>query len=627
KLGSDDGLALALYIPLEAKEYADEVAKAVHEWTAAHPGDETVHVAGLPVAEDTFGLQMFQQMAMFAPAAFAVIFVLMLLFFKRLSLVLAPMIVAMMTVLWTMGALVGTGFTVHIMSSMIPVFLMPIAVLDSIHILSEVHDQRSRFRSMKETMEHVLNHLFMPITLTTITTMVGFSALIMTPIPPVQVFGGFVALGVASAWFLSLTFNPAFAVLVSAKRDAAAAAQEDKVPAQVAPEEPLGGPLQSVARGALKYRGVLIGGSAIALILAVMGITRISVNDNPVHWFKPDHPLRIAERDLGHHLAGTYLAYLQVDGGEDGAFLDPDALQWVDQLQAHVASLPNVGGVSSVTDIIKKVRQELLDGDPAAALLPDNQEAIAQMLFLYEIGGGDTEDLFKMITPEHDRVALWVQMIEGENKQVDAIVRGSADWIAANPPPGNLHADWAGLSIINVVWQDRMVSGMGKALAGSFGVVLLLMMLLFRSVRIGLVAMVPLTLTIAVTYGLVGWLGRDYDMPTAVLSSLSLGLSIDFAIHMLQRTRDLYRANGGDFALTMRQFFGSPARALARNIVVIAVGFAPMFFAALVPYMTVGAFFFAIMIVSGGATLLLLPAILSYLPGSVIGGRVPKEAS
>ena len=106
-----------------------------------------------------------------------------------------------------------------------------------------------------------------------------------------------------------------------------------------------------------------------------------------------------------------------------------------------------------------------------------------------------------------------------------------------------------------------------------------------------------------------------------MVSSLSLGLSVDFAIHFIQRSRDIFNKNGQDFRRTMQIFFHEPAQALARNIVVIALGFVPMFFATLVPYVTVGAFFFAIMLISGGATFLIIPATLSFYPARTIAGR------
>jgi predicted RND superfamily exporter protein len=279
-----------------------------------------------------------------------------------------------------------------------------------------------------------------------------------------------------------------------------------------------------------------------------------------------------------------------------------------------------------VVDVLKKVQFELLNREPGSATLADSREKIAQYLFLYEMSGGSPDDLFKFITPGQDRINIWVQMRNGDNREVRAVVDAVNTWIAQNPPPSGLGVQWAGLSYINVKWQQLMVSGMGKSLAGSWVVVLIMMVILFRSLRMGLLAMVPLTATIVITYGWVGLSGRNYDMPIAVLSSLSLGLSVDFAIHFLQRTRDIHRHHNGNFNATMNTFFHEPAQALARNIVVIALGFVPMFFATLVPYVTVGAFFFAIMLISGGATFLIMPAVLSYFPAHVISGYRHQSA-
>jgi len=156
-----------------------------------------------------------------------------------------------------------------------------------------------------------------------------------------------------------------------------------------------------------------------------------------------------------------------------------------------------------------------------------------------------------------------------------------------------------------------MVAGMIKSLAGAAVMVLLMMLFLFRSVVYGLLAMLPLTLTITLMYGLIGWTGKFYDMPIAVLSALTLGLSVDFAIHFLQRFRETVRERG--FTDATGYMFEEPGRAIFRNAMVIALGFTPLFAAPLVPYITVGAFMAAIMVASGAVTLLLLPAMLKLL--------------
>jgi predicted RND superfamily exporter protein len=616
KLASDDGEAMALFIPLEKKEVAHEVAAQIQTVIDGLGGDEEYHLAGIPLAEDTFGGEMFKQMAVSAPAAFLVIFLLMLFFFRKARLVLAPMIVALMSVVWTMGLLIGLGYTVHIMSSMIPIFLIPIAVLNSIHMLTEFHERYQQHTDMRRTVRETMDELFVPMIFTSLTTVVGFISLTLTPIPPVQVFGAFVAFGIAVAWLLSVTFNIAYSVLLPAKslESFGRTAEGSRLMQRS---------MHAVRDLSMRFRVPIVLVGAAIFAASLYGLTKVEVNDNPVKWFKPGHPLRVADVVMNEHLAGTYLSYLSVTAGEEDGLKDPEAMHYVEALQRHLQQHPNVGATTSIADIVKKVRAEL-KGDPAEAIVPESREEIAQYIFLFEMSGGDPEDLFKFITPESGQANIWVQMHQGENREVLSVVHDLEEWVTANPPPG-LQVEWSGLPYINVVWQQKMVAGMGKALGGSFLTVLVMMMLLFRSVRLGLLSMIPLTATIVLVYGFIGYIGKPYDMPIAVLSSLTLGLSIDFAIHFLQRTREAYRATGS-FPRAMEAVFEAPSHGIVRNILVIAIGFVPMFFASLVPYVTVSAFFFAIMLISGATTLVSLPAILSLMNPRFLAGRKSAEA-
>ena len=604
KLAAADGSVVAIYVPLVEKKQAHAVGTAIRAELARIGGFGDYHITGLPVAQDTFGKEMFKQMGVSAPLAGLLIFLLMLVFFRKARVVAAPMIIALMTVTITMGALIAFGFPVHIMSSMIPIFLLPIAVLNSIHILSEFHERYQQSGSQRQAIAETMDELYKPMIFTSATTVVGFGSLMSAAIPPVQVFGAFVATGVAVAWLLSVTFNPAYAVLLSQRTLATFGRQDDS-------HGPLGRLLPALGRFAVSKRGPVLGVTLLLLAISALGISRIVVNDNPTKWFKPSHPIRIAERELGAKLAGTYMAYLEFDaaGTETGSVKTPETLRYMEGLQKRLAGLPQVGATTGITDIVKKVRFELSDGDSARHALPESADEIGQELFLYEVAGGDPDDLYKFITPAGDKAVLWIQLKDGDNRAVIAMLDEAAAFMAANPQPAGLNFDWAGLTYINVIWQEKMVGGMLKALLGSFVVVLVMMIVLLRSVYLGLISMLPLTVTIAMVYGVVGLSGKPYDMPIAVLSSLTLGLSVDFAIHFLKRGQELYRRQGS-LAATLAELFQEPARAIGRNVVVIAFGFVPLLFAALVPYVTVGVFFLAIMALSGSATFLLLPALL-----------------
>jgi uncharacterized membrane protein YdfJ with MMPL/SSD domain len=348
-LVSEDGKALALYVPIESKEIAHRVSQDLQTLIDVEAaGAEAYHITGLPVAEDTFGVEMFVQMGLSAPMAGLVVLLLMLWFFRKPVLVISPMVVAMLTVMMTMGLLISFGFTVHIMSSMIPIFLMPIAVVDSVHILSVFFDRYQSFNDRAETLRAVMGELFVPMLYTSVTTMAGFASLALTPIPPVRVFGLFVALGVGLAWFLTVVLVPAYIMLFipEAKlKDFGVASDEGEEHGLLARLVRVAGTL---TRGHAK---VWLIATCIIIGISAYGITLISINDNPVKWFNQDHPIRVADRVLNEHFGGTYGAYLVLEApaGPEAAqkasrelqqFLDNEAASaWRDDVAETVRLL------------------------------------------------------------------------------------------------------------------------------------------------------------------------------------------------------------------------------------------------------------------------------------------------
>ncbi len=669
-LVSDDRKALALYIPIASKDLSYDLAEAIRAEVKTHGGGNIYHITGLPVAQDQFGVEMFVQMAISAPMAMLLIFALMWWFFRNLKLIAAPMIVAMIAVILTMGLLVVTGHTVHIMSSMIPIFIMPIAVLDAVHILSDFFDRYGETRDRGKTVRAVMEELAAPMFYTTLTTCAGFASLAFTPIPPVQVFGVFVAIGVFLAWLLTVTLVPAYIMLMKESSLEGFGLADQEVGAQ----SPLSRLLKKVGGFTFARAKLAILITIVVTMSALYGISRIEINDNPVKWFTESHPIREADRALNERFAGTYMAYLTLaaegtasgmpadiipsltleaqaalagtdtsslnamketlfaaqDTAESDALWDaldsavltidraaqahetfkrPDVLAYMEKLQAYLLETGLVGKTNGLTDVVKTVHRELFEGTEEAYRIPATSAAVAQTLLTYE-SSHRPQDLWHFVTPDFREANLWLQLKSGDNRDMKAVVEAVDRFVAENPAPAVLSHNWFGLTYINLVWQEKMVTGMLEAFAGSFVIVLIMMTVLFRSFWWGLLAMLPLSVTIAVIYGLIGFIGKDYDMPVAVLSALSLGLSVDYAIHFLARSRQMAEKYG-PWHITISHVFGEPARAITRNVIVIGVGFLPLLATPLVPYQTVGVFISAILVLAGAATLLLLPSLIT----------------
>lgn len=172
-------------------------------------GDEEYHITGLPVIEGAIGVEMFKQMSVSSPLAMLLVLSLLFIFFKKWQLVIIPLIISGATIVSSMGLMIALGFEVHILSSMLPIFLMSISMCDSIHIISEFFDTYTKEKGKKKSIKEVMNTLFAPVLYTSLTTAAGFFSLVWTPIPPAQVFGGFISVGVVIAFIYTIIFIPA----------------------------------------------------------------------------------------------------------------------------------------------------------------------------------------------------------------------------------------------------------------------------------------------------------------------------------------------------------------------------------------------------------------------------------
>ncbi|MDM8523455.1 MMPL family transporter [Desulfococcaceae bacterium HSG8] len=714
-VGDKPGKAVCLYLPITSKDLSYRIYSELNKKIAEFPkSDDKFYITGLPVAEDTFGVEMFIQMAVSAPAAMVVIFILLMIFFHKIILIISPLIVALLSVIFTMGALIIAGFPIHIMSSMIPIFIMPIAVLDSVHIISEFFDRYQETKDKCKTIETVVDELFMPMLYTSMTSAAGFASLAMTPIPPVQVFGVFVATGILAAWFLTIIFIPAYVMFIPEKKLENFGAVHDHEKGEIRTGI-IDKIMQSIGNIAYNRAVLVLTGAVILIVIAAYGISQININDNPVKWFSKSHPIRVADKELNKYFAGTYMAYLSLSAegeewntdkmarelgreakkrGEEltedfpesavtvfselgeiaGAtkadskdmffdklaetvrsraseaegeasfawdeasfFVDqqrqkgevfkyPEVLNYIISLDKVMRDTGVAGKSNSLADVVRTVHRDLLSGDKADYRIPDDRRMVAECLIQYQ-NSHRPRDLWHFVTSDYRTTSLWVQLKSGDNEQMQKVVDAVDEFVRINPPPVPLKHEWFGLTYINVIWQEKMVTGMLEAFGGSFLVVFLLMTILFRSALWGFLSMIPLTVTISLIYGVIGIVGKDYDMPVAVLSSLTLGLAVDFAIHFLARSRIMY-GETLSWEKCIPNVFGEPARAITRNIIVIAAGFLPLLLAPLVPYKTVGILLATILFISGITTLMLLPALIRILEKWLFTGeREPMGAT
>ncbi|MBI3989127.1 MAG: MMPL family transporter [candidate division NC10 bacterium] len=597
---SRDGTTTAIYIPLEEGANGKEIADRIQEILKREKGEEQYSLAGDPVARDTFGAEMFIQMGLFAPIAGMIMFIALFLMFRNLALAATMMVVAMLSTVWSMGALIGLGYPVHIMSSMIPVFLMAIAT-DSIHIFNEFY---FRFKEVGEKRAAILDTIRVvgpPVRYTALATAIGFGVLALGGIIPVRVFGLFVAFGTLVIRLMSFSVLPAVMMLLKEERLMKLVGREDL-------ERGASRWLGMIGKISLERSKTVVAIGLVLLTLALVGITKIRINNNMVNWFKRGSEIRQADAVMNQKLGGTSLAYLVASSEEEDAMKRPAVLRYLEALQRDLEKASFVGKTTSVVDVVKRINRVLHDDDPRFETIPDAQDVIGQYLFLFA-SSAKPRDLDTLVDYPFQKANIWVQLKTWDAVGMREVLDRIRVYTAAHPPPGVTFKP-AGIAYFNLVWNDEVLRDMVRMFIIALILVFLVLAASFRSLRWGAISFIPLLFTILLIYGVVGFIGKDFDMPISVLSTLSLGMAVDFAIHFIRRFHQRLAVDS-DVKEALLWTAARPGKGIMRNAVLFAIAFSVMVFASLTPYIVVGLFIVSLMLVSALLTIISLTALIN----------------
>lgn len=616
---SKDGKTTAVYIPLEKGANAKDIADRIRDIVKREKGDEKYYVAGDPVARDTFGSDMFKLMAIFSPIAGLIMFIASYIMFGSLFLSMSIMAPAMIIIICSMGLLIGLGFPIHIMSSMSPVFLMAIAT-DSIHVFNEFyfryHEKKDKKTAIIETMKVVGS----PLIYTDITTAIGFGSLMLANIIPVKVFGLGIAFGTLLLLLLSFSLVPAILTFINIEKIGKASVKEDTGLSRTSIFlKKLGGvgtyrPKTTVAAGLILF------------IFAVIGLSRIVVNNNMVEWFKYGSDVSTADRVLNSSLGGTSLGYVVALAKEDDFIKTPEAMRYIEGLQRHLEKLPVVGKTTSVVDYVKRINRVLHNDDAGYDAVPETKEMIGQYLFLFSMSAKPS-DLDNVIDYPFRKANIRVQLKTWDAQGMRDVIKVVDEYKNNQSIPMEFKP--AGIAYFNLIWNDEVLLDMVKGFGFGLIAVFIVLVFNFRSVKWAFISYIPLLFTILLIYGVVGFMGKDFDMPIAVLSCLSLGMAVDFSIHFLSRFRQRLKESSEAGQLVVHSSLvtdsllwtaARPGKGIMRNALLFASAFSVMLFAPLTPYITVGAFIVSMMLLSALMTIIYLPALITLLQGWLFKG-------
>ena len=628
-----DGRVAAIMVFLQAKLATTEskAAGQVAEAVDAHKGDLTVYPAGRPMVTYYSSKQIGKETGMLTSAALLLMVLLLgLLFFNGRGICL-PIGVVLASTLWTMGGMGWLGIAMTHSLEALPIMLIAIGVADGVHIVQAYMARARQTVDRKEAARMTMDDLRRPVVMTSITTAVGFLALNTSGARSIMLLGLLTSFGVMVALLFSLSFVPAVLALLPVPKRAHKPGIRER-----------GFLLQRLMVGwgaFLMRRKRAVTAAILAFVgLCIAGATQVEVETSVLENFSEDDPIRVSSAFFNEHFAGVTSLQVVFEGGEPDALKDPAFLARIEQLERHARTLDGVGGSTSILPMLRSMNMVLHAGDPAYDRLPAATES--ETGFRYELDGDGNEvavpvtfevdgralvadyfsqlemggkpgDLANFVTDDYSDAKVTLFLTSDSKKDMDRIV-GQLDSYMDEHLTGEVQVEMTGMAMLMLAVNDLITRGQGLSIVVSLALVLLVTSIMFRSPVLGLCNVVPLFGALFFNFGVMGLLGLDLNLMTMGVSSMAIGVGVDFAIHFVHRYRVAF-AEAGETAGALRRTMSEAGVAILMNMVAVAGGFLTLLLASFKGVMAMGLLISLIMAFSAVGALTILPLILTGL--------------
>jgi len=563
-------------------------------------GPEKIYFAGMPLTRAHVADQMRRDIGLFLPVGLALMILFLFLSFRSYLGVLLPLSVVIISTIWTLGLMGWLGLDLPFTGILIPVMLIAITNNYGIHIISHYYDyskddlKASRVEIIKKTLQSVS----FPIFLAGLTTVLGFLGLLSHILPKARELGVFVAFGIFVAFIISLLLIPA--ILNIAKR-----------PKLLSDPQSFGRInkfLNIWGHFFTNYKVLVLSGTVIVLAIMAFGIKLVQVDSNPINYYKQHDKIRIDSEAISQGFGGTAQLSVLIEGNP----FDPKILKNVDALSKYFDKYSLVTQTTSIVDLIKTIHMSFNGGDSTYYIIPDDEELIAQYIFLYSLTGNEA-NVSALIDdvdfPENTQLIARIKEIN--TPQISKIVEETQHYIVSNFSEfGSMKL--SGTAAMLGTLAQLIIKGQMVSLIISLIVMFIIMSIVFRSIIGGIISVLPLISSIIIVFGFMGYTGINLDIATAMLSSIMIGVGIDYTVHFLWHIKEHIR-EGQNLATSIDTTLRLSGKGIIFNAFSVIIGFAVLLFSVFVPVN----FFGLLILLSIGMCLLgalaLLPAIISLL--------------
>lgn len=569
-LVAKDGTATAILIELSttARDFETKVALVAAIRDVVEPearDDLRVIVGGTPAVNEAVFRYSRRDFSTLGLLAILLVVAISYAAFRRPSATLLPLAVVVLAVVWTFGLMGALDLHLDLVSQSLAVVIFAVGVADAVHVMAEYQRRTADGLDEHRALEGALASLLLPCLFTTVTTAAGMASLAGSSLAPIRRFGLLAATGVMFALVLSLTFLPAVLSLLPAPKVKSAA------PA-------LSPWLARLASPAATTRRFILAVAALSVAAAVFSLGTLHVGANPMAYFREGDPVKEEITEIDRRLGGSTSIEMLVTA-PDGGLADPMRLERLVALETWLEQRPAVERVLSVTDGLVAMNGAVT----GTRAVPNSPEAVAQLYLLME----EDEGFEAMVKEERSlgRISARVRMADaaslvGEIPAIDAK-------LAREYSGPDLTVEPTGFVKLISEMEIYIVDSQVKSLSGAFLLVTLLMMILLRSLKLGLFAMIPNLMPVLLGLGFMAVAGIKLDPGTAMIGSITLGLVVDDTVHVMVRLRQRLQA-GAPLEEAIREAIGHAGRAVVITSVILAAGFGVLAFGSFTPNVYLG---------------------------------------
>jgi hypothetical protein len=544
----------------------DDAIAIIEDLLKKYPGNEKVYLNGYPFLKHEIQAKSTRDLLLLMPVALIIMIVFLYFSFHEKRGVLLPFSVVCMSILLSLGLMPLLGWELSLIAVLVPIMMIAIANNYGVHIISryqELNALHPRW-SMDRIVDQCIDDLNKPVILTALTTIAGVSGMIVHIMLPAKQMGIVSALGIAFALVLSLTYIPAVLLLL----------KKGKIQKSFTKER------HSLVDKFLTWAGKIATGQSrqtIIIFLVVFlilgsGMLRLQVSINNERLLPRSDQLRISTNIANKYFGGTKNINLLFEGD----IKDPVILKKMDHYEKELKKMPEVGNVMSLATVIRTMSRALNDpGDPFYDRIPDSRAAVAQYLEFYSMSG-DPDDFERMVDFDYTKANMMIQFRAPNKKTFNRVEAKIKSLIQQDQNVVFM----AGMCLIEKSLSQAIVRGQINSLVFAAAVIIILLLIIFRSISAGLMGSIPLIYALVCNFGLMGWLGIQLDIASSLLSSIAIGIGIDYTIHLFWRLK-LELSEGNNYENAIRKTLATTGRGITINAFSVMLGFMVLFISGL----------------------------------------------